>query len=292
MNCEIVDIKEKSIDEILHFYVTYGDGNPVWYQNKLQKSFESGRLLGKLCIASDSKSIIGAYLGINQPLLSNPSLKSVQSIDTLISPQARGGGVIRKIARAFYDELANSGYDCVYGLPNKRIEKIRYKVLGWNESRLTYRYIVPIPAFVLRIALRLLSFLSPNLISFGAKSKGVEQIKSFAQLNDKIQYIHGNGMLSCSYKKGWFQKVGVIRTGQELSVFGKFRALCLLSVRSEGFFLLTYATQDSETGSLFAPFSIKKEALKFSGINLINLPRFSFGEAPFEFVEFDTYGLI
>lgn len=292
MSFKIIDIREKDFDEILEFYLAYGDGDVNWYRDKLQKSFESGNLVGRLCVASDAGSIIGAYIGIIQPLLSNSTLKSVQSIDTLIAPEARGGDIIRKVTREFYDELANLGYDCVYGLPNKKIEKIRYRMLGWNESRQTYRYFIPVPIFVFKILYHFLSFISSDLVSFAAKNKCFEQIKIHAQINTKIQYKYINGMLSCSYKKGLFQKVGVIRVGQDLDLFGKLRAICLLSYQSQGFFLLTYATRDSETGSLFAPFSIKKEALKFSGKNLIKYRSFSFGEAPFEFIEFDTYGLI
>jgi hypothetical protein len=292
MKIEIADIRDREIDEILSFYATYGGGDLSWYRNKLQKDFNSGRLLGKLCIDSETNKIVGSYLGVSQTLLSNPALKSVQSIDTLIAPQARGGGSLRKVANTFYEHLANSGYDCVYGLPNKNIELVRFRVLGWNESRLTYRYFVPIPTFILRILFRIISLSRFGKISFTVKPKDINQIKELVMSNDRIEYIVNNGMLSCAYKSGILQKVGVVRTGQVLGFIGCLNALCHLAMRSKGLFLMTYATSDSETSSIFNRFSIKRKALKFSGLNLNKGHNYSFGEAPFEFVEFDTYGMI
>jgi len=71
----------------------------------------------------------------------------------------------------------------------------------------------------------------------------------------------------------------------------KLAVICGLASCSKGLFLMTYATAGSETGHLFSTFSIKHEGLKFSGMNLLSSTH-SFGEDSFEFVEFDTFGLI
>ena len=52
------------------------------------------------------------------------------------------------------------------------------------------------------------------------------------------------------------------------------------------------AIKETETAKIFAPFSIKKKALNFSGRNLTNKIDLPFNEQSLEFIEFDTFGLL
>jgi hypothetical protein len=292
MEIKVIDIRDKEFSEVLQFYAENGDEEASFYKYKLQSAHDRGALIGKLCVTPEDDKIIGAYLGVDQPLLCNPMLKAAQSIDTLVSPEARGKGVIRKVAREYYTQLRALGYDSVYGLPNKKIEGIRFGALGWNESRLTYRYFVPIPIPLLKLGYLLFSYLGPSYIRFSAREEDLNLSKVRLSENKDVHWSYFEGLLKSSYKKGLFEKVGAVRAGQYSGMLGKLAILCALAARSKGLFLMTYATAGSETGHIFSAFSIKQEGLKFSGMNLISIPNYSFGEVSFEFVEFDTFGLI
>lgn len=289
MDYSIVDLRTLSFDKVIDFYEQNTDVPARWYRRKLEAHFTSGKLLGRVCVDNASGSIVGAYLGLDQPLLCNPVLKAVQSIDTLISPQARGGNLLRRIGEAFYSDLAARGYDCVYGLPTTRSEPLRVRALGWNKARTTRRYLVPVPTPVLRLM---------HLVLRSPSSSGTHRRQP--ELEALIRHLTGDGPCIChdspallfvAYQSGLFTKVGFIRTRRNLGWLDRLRTLCSVAAASPGWFLLTYATEDSETATLFSSFSLSKKALNFSGRVLRPGSRFSFGETSFEFVEFDTFGL-
>ena len=291
MKIKVIDIREKSFSQLLQFYSDNGDKEISFYKNKLQKDYDSGALLGKLCVTEGDNNITGSYLGVDQPLLCNPATKSAQSIDTLVSTEVRGRGVIRKVAEEYYSQLRTLGYVSVYGLPNKEIEGIRFGALGWNESRLTYRYLVPIPIPLLKLGYFLISYLKPSYLRFTARAEDLDLAKERLSDNKDVLWTYNDGLLQCSYKEGLFQKVGAVRAGQYKGIMRKLAVICGLASCSKGLFLMTYATAGSETGRLFSTFSIKQDGLKFAGMNLASNTH-SFGEDSFEFVEFDTFGLI
>ena len=146
---EIKNLTPDNHNSIINFYSKYGDRTYNWYEKKLKKDIISGVIIGKICIINKNE-IIGSYLGRIQSLLSNPTLKAVQSIDTLIAPSHRGGTILIKLAKEFYEDLKKESFDCIFGLPNKKIEKFRYKFLKWNLSKPTYSYTIFIPIFLLR----------------------------------------------------------------------------------------------------------------------------------------------
>ena len=101
MQTEIRNLVIENYKPIIDFYAKHGDRSYDWYNKKLKKDIISGKIIGTICYEKNSDNIIGAYLGMIQVLLCNPSLKAVQSIDTLISPKYRGGRILIKLAREF-----------------------------------------------------------------------------------------------------------------------------------------------------------------------------------------------
>lgn len=65
----------------------------------------------------------------------------------------------------------------------------------------------------------------------------------------------------------------------------------MISSKAKTFFLRTYSTDNTETASIFKPFSLKKKALDFSGLVLTEKTNLTFKEKFFEYIEFDTFGL-
>jgi hypothetical protein len=276
------------LDRIIAFYEHNTSAPAEWHRRKLTDPYRSGKLLGQLCVDSASQQIVGAYLGLDQPLLCNPALKAVQSIDTLISPQARGGSLLRQIGQSFYRDLSTRGYDCVYGLPTSRSEPLRERALGWNKARTTYRYVVPVPIPVLRLAHLVLR--KPAQWSQRKDAALDALARRFG--GDAAFVSHDRpGLFFIAYRSGLFAKVGLIRTRRNLGWLDRLRTLCSVAASAPGWFLMTYATEDSETARVFSALSVRKQTLNFAGRLIGAEARFSFGEISFEFIEFDTFGL-
>lgn len=291
MDHSIVDLRTIPFDRLIAFYEKNGFGPANWYRQKLAPPHQSGKLLGSVCVDTASGEILGAYLGLDQPLLCNPALKAVQSIDTLISPQARGGNLLRQVGEAFYRELAERGYDCVYGLPTRRSAPLRERALGWNKSRATYRYLVPLPIPLLKLADLVFRLLPGQAASSVRKERALDTWTKACSAHPNWVCHDERELFSIGYRRGVFAKIGLVRCRRSMGWLDRFKTLCRLASLCDGWFLLTYATEDSDTARLFSSFSLKKWALNFSGRLLGAESKFSFGETSFEFLEFDTFGL-
>jgi hypothetical protein len=289
MDYTFVDLRTMPFDRIIDFYEKNTSVPANWHRQKLADHYRSGKLLGCLCVDAGSQEILGAYLGLDQPLLCNPRLKAIQSIDTLVSPQARGGSLLRLIGEAFYRDLSKRGYDCVYGLPTSRSEPLRERALGWNKARTTYRYVVPVPTLLLKIVH--LALPAPTV---PASRRDKAELGALAgRFGSDARYTcHDQpGLFFISYRSGMFAKLGLVRSRRHMGFWDRLRTLCRVAASAQGWFLLTYATEDSETARLFSSFSLRKRTLNFAGRLLSPDSRVSFGETSFEYIEFDTFGL-
>jgi hypothetical protein len=291
MDVRITSISSEDHKSIINFYAKYGDQSYDWYIKKFKDDIILKKIIGEICIDKNTNEIVGAYLGRVQPLLSSPSLKAVQSIDTLISPNYRGGRVLINLANKFYKSLKEKSFDCIYGLPNQKIEKFRFKFLKWNYSAATYCYIVFIPIFLLKIFYFFIRLFIKNKIFSNYSLKKINLLKKILVINTNHNenLIHGTYWISS--ENSLFTDIGLCRTSRNLSTFSSLVILSILASTAQGFFLKTYSTKDTETGEVFRFFSIKKRALNFCGLNLKNEPKKIFNQKSFEFVEFDTFGL-
>ena len=292
MITEITSVSAKYCSLIIKFYSKFGDKNYEWYEKKLKKKILSGRIIGKICIDKNNNEIIGAYLGIIQPLLSNSCLKAVQSIDSLVAPQFRGGRVFINLAKEFYDYLKKNSFDLVFGLPNTRIEKLRYKFLNWNFFSYTYSYNVFIPIIILKIIYVLISiFYDKDKLSFNFTDNNIIKLKQKIIINQNCIQIVKRKVYWVSSSNFFFNYIGLCRTGKKLNKFQKLYILSLIANHSKGVFLRTYSTEKTETASIFGPYSIKKRGLSFSGHKLKkNFPD-NVNLNSLELVEFDNFGL-
>lgn len=291
MEVEIRNVVSENYKSIIDFYAKYGDRRYDWYNKKLKKGIISGKIIGKICVEKNSNNVVGAYLGRIQLLLCCPSLKAVQSIDTLISPKYRGGKILIKLAREFYDFLKKESFDCVYGLPNSKIKKFRYKFLNWNYFKTTYSYYVIIPTFILRFFFNLTNIFLGNKKIFSYQKEKIYELKKKFEINSNCFENQNRGAYWVSYENKYFTNIGICRTGKKLNILHKIYLLMMMSSKTKSLFLRTYSTDQTETASIFNPFSFKKKALDFSGLNLREKSNLPFKVNSFEYIEFDTFGL-
>lgn len=291
MSFEIKDVHSENYKPIIEFYSKYGDRSYNWYDKKLKNEIISGTIIGKICIIKETNQIVASYLCRIQPLLSNPSLKSVQSIDTLTAPSHRKGSITAKLAKEFYEYLRTESFDCIYGLPNLRADKFFYRILKWNLSRETYSYHVFIPVFILRFLYSFINFFTKGKNFFNYSFEKINHLNKKLIINSNCVENQNRGAYWVSYEHAFFTNIGLCRTGRNLNIFDKLYLLTMMSSVAKSFFLRTYSTNQTETAQIFSPFSFKKKARDFSGVILKNDCKFSFGEQSFEFVEFDTFGL-
>tara|TARA_A100001015_G_scaffold240124_1_gene273695 strand:+ start:713 stop:1591 length:879 start_codon:yes stop_codon:yes gene_type:complete len=291
MEIEIRNLVIENYKSIIDFYAKYGDRSYDWYNKKFKKDIILGKIIGKICVEKNSNNIVGAYLGRIQPLLRNPSLKAVQSIDTLISPKYRGGKILIRLAREFYDFLKKESFDYVYGLPNLKIKKFRYKFLNWNYSQTTYSYNVIIPIFILRFFFFIINFFIGSKQLFNFTNENIDELKKRLFINNNCLENKDKGAYWISYDSKFFTYIGLCRVGRKLNIFSKLYLLMMMSSKAKTFFLRTYSTANTETASIFNPFSVKIKALDFSGVVLTEQTNLTFKENYFEYIEFDTFGL-
>ena len=290
MNFEIKNLSPDNYNSVIDFYSKYGDRSFSWYEKKLKEEIMSGNIVGKICF--DNENVVGAYLGRIQTLLCSPSLKAIQSIDTLIAPSHRGGKILIRLAKEFYQFLRLNSYDVVYGLPNKKIEKFRYKFLNWKLLAPTYSYTVYIPIFLLRFFYHFFSFFIKKKIFFDFKKEKFFLIKKSLIIKNYTQENLKHGIYWTNGQNKYFTFIGLFRVEKNLNIFEKFFVLLTASSNSNGYFLKTYSTLNSETANIFKPFSIRKKALNFSGCFLSNEAEALSKKNSFEFFEFDTFGLL
>jgi hypothetical protein len=290
MNFEIKNLSTDNFESVIDFYSKYGDRSYSWYEKKLKKEIMSGNIVGKICF--DNKKVVGAYLGRIQTLLCSPSLKTIQSIDTLIAPSYRGGKILIRLAKEFYQFLKLNSYDVVYGIPNKKIEKFRYKFLNWKLLAPTYSFTVLIPIFLLRFFYYVFRFFFSKKIFFNYNKEEIILIKKKLTVKNYTHENFTHGIYWISGHNKIFTFIGLFRVKRHLNIFEKFLVLLVASSNSKGFFLKTYSTLNSQTANIFRPFSIKKKALNFSGSFLSKKAEILSKKSSFEFVEFDTFGLL
>lgn len=293
MNIEIKSVSAQNCEDIINFYYKYGEQKYEWYKKKLKEDILNGRIVGKICQIKGENEVLGSYLGRIQPLLSNPSIKAIQSIDTLIAPPLRGGIFLRSLANEFYKQLKEKSFVYIYGLPNKKIEKFRYRVLKWKPSHYTFSYTIFIPIFILKFIFKIFNFFSKKKITFNFSIDQVNSLKKSLYLEDTLIENYSRDVYWITSENFYFTYVGLCRTGKKnLSKYEIFYLLMIIANSAKGFFLKTYATKNSETGKIFQPFSIIKKNLPFSGLDLSHDNRQSLNNLSFELIEFDTFGLL
>jgi hypothetical protein len=292
MVTEINTVSSKNCNHIINFYAKYGDQSYDWYKKKLKKDILYGRVIGKICQIKGKNEVLGSYLGRIQSLLCDPSLKAIQSIDTLIAPPLRGGIVLRSLANEFYKDLKEKSFVFIYGLPNKKIDKFRYRVLKWYPIKNIYSYTVLVPIFLLRWIYKVLKFIIKKKLILNFSKKQINFLKGFLILPKSSKEFYYNGVYWVLSENFYFSYIGLCRAGRNMSKLEKFFLLLVIANSASGFFLKTYATENSETAKIFNSFSLLKKNLDFSGLILSKKNYYSLSEKSFEFVEFDTFGLL
>jgi hypothetical protein len=110
-------------------------------------------------LSIENGTVVGAYSCIPQRFrYFEKDLVFGLSVDTMIDPDHRGGGRLKRLAETTYAALKDAGIPFVYGFPNDNIYLVRQKLLRWNDiAKLDY-FLLPIR---IGAVIRPLRFLSP-----------------------------------------------------------------------------------------------------------------------------------
>ena len=296
---KIVLIKDISAEKLIDFYKNHGSNGQLNIKDKILDDKLSFKCIGSVAIFLETNEIVASYLAIPQKLIANPSLNCVQSMDTLVSVDHRGRFLVEKMARVLYLSLEENGFDCVFGVPNLNIEKLRYSKLGWNAARQIYRYTFWFPLAFHLFAKMLLKKIITN-------TNRVESDKIFLKnwrryLNDiELNYInfaldsgdqvyYTDDMLAIIQKDGIKCKVGMLRSKKNISLIKRLMYILVLMIKCNCSILVTYATEDSPTSKFLKLPILKTRSMRFAGRFLSHLKQVSFGEPSFEYIEFDTW---
>ena len=104
---------------------------------------------GLVAIARIDDQIAGLNAFMSVPLsVHEKDLSGHQSMDTIVSPSARGRGVFSKMVQCFYEE---SGSQFLYGFPNSQSAPAFFGKLGWARYGQVPMLVKPIrPGFITR----------------------------------------------------------------------------------------------------------------------------------------------
>ena len=148
-----------------------------------------------------------------------------------------------------------------------------------------------IPTFILRFFFNLTNICLGNKKIFSYQKEKIYELKKKFEINSNCFENQNRGAYWVSYENKYFTNIGICRTGKKLNILHKIYLLMMMSSKTKSLFLRTYSTDQTETASIFNPFSFKKKALDFSGLNLREKSNLPFKVNSFEYIEFDTFGL-
>ena len=94
---------------------------------------------GIFCLVYRDQKLAASYSGLKVKYKAKEDF--FLSTDTMSNGKILGGSVIA--ARSLYEYLSNNGIKVVCGYPNKKIEGLRVKRLGWKFSTILNLYIMP-----------------------------------------------------------------------------------------------------------------------------------------------------
>lgn len=295
---EIKLIQDVAPAYTLSFYRDHGTISQGKISEKILNEDGSFKCFGAIAIDSANDCVVGCYLAQKQHLIANPSLKSVQSMDTLVAEKYRGKHLVEKMARHLYDNLQSQGYECVVGVPNHNIEQLRYVKLKWNESAQIFRFTLIIPSFFCRIA----SIVNHNAVAEVSSSdelsstwkkrlSSVELMLITNALRKGAKLFINEKCLAVTVLKDGRLQLGIARFARDTKKHDRFSFLVGLLAANKTSMLVTYCTLYSKTCNLFGGIPVlRTKSLRFAGRFLGPMEKVSFGEKSFEYIEFDTWG--
>ena len=247
---DVIKVSDVSLESLLHFYSQNGEKDYNWYEKKLSQDYFDSKLIGS-CAGQDGV-IQGVYLVVKQNIECFKNVNSVQSIDTLISKNARGGRLIKKLFDHTVMQLQTIGVEIVYGIPNERFGQVAYKLLGWECLGTTYRLQLMIPIKILKLLL-------------------------FPFLVKKIGAVFVDRYPFCD--------IGKVEGGDKLLYVLKY-----ISVRSDAKWLRTYCSEASLTFKLLHKVCLKKKSLDFA-IYKVNRDFVVPSDFSVEYIDYDGFYL-
>lgn len=163
---------------------------------------------------SNKKGLSGIYaIFQNRFLCNGKQIIGSQSLDTLISPEARGKGLFNKLAEKVFEEATAKGVAFVYGFPNGNSAHGFFNRLKWKN-------LDPLPFLVLPLSTRYFFNKLPVINRF---SKLLPDFSFSKKIKSKDYYSFINNVeIDERYDKLWSTvskkiKVGVNRDSQYIN---------------------------------------------------------------------------
>lgn len=244
---------------------------------------------GRLILGGIDPSLVDGLTGIyavfqNRFVCDNQKVTGSQSLDTLVTPEARGQGLFNKLASQVYNEAKNRNITFVYGFPNGNSAHGFFNKLDWIN-------LDPIPFLVLPLRSHYILSKLPiinKVAKFLPNVTYLKKIKYQANLNT-VENIP----IDSSYDQLWtaFSKkinIGLIRDSkyinwrlsrpgedyQNIAIFndkGEMQAICIYSLKHKHGGLIGYIMEliylENKLGSIVLNKALQK--LKYNNCDVV-----------------------
>ena len=287
-------ITEIEIWDLVDFYKQHGTVAQGEIRSKIIDADGKILVVGSVAVDPLSQRIVGAYLAKPQQLLCAPRLRAYQSMDTLVSEDARGFALTEKMAKLLYDHIKLQGETYIVGIPNKLIEPIRIRRLQWKRFNQIKRYSLWTPKFISKIISKLYRFtdLTDNLEAADLDPHVKALVKEIKGRSDTIKVIMTKGIIFITSERTGRLEIGAIRGNLNLSPLKRFLMLLGASAHFNVRLVVSYCTDETPTAEYFRFIPcLRTKSLYFSGKSLSDEDTKNLVNLGIEYAEFDTFGI-
>jgi hypothetical protein len=290
---EIKLISDIDKRDVFDFYKEHGTAAQSKIEHKITDSFGDLAISGTVAIDPASSKIVGAYLAKPQSLSCSPSSIVYQSMDTLVSQNARGHSLTVKMAEALYKELSTRDVGIVMGIPNKLIEPLRLNRLKWSNVRQIYRHTLIIPRAIQYFIPK--KYTVTELVSAAQVqdecSLNSHQLIDVCSANPRLKMLSVSDTTIVCFINNNRVEVGAIRYSKNIQLLGRIFTLSAVMKYLGVKILISYCTNSTATNKFFKMVPhLKTKSLKLSGRILKDDAEVDFKNLEIEYFEFDTYG--
>ena len=290
---EIKLISEVDKHDVFEFYNEHGTVAQAKIEHKITDSFGDVVISGTVAIDPATSKIVGAYLAKPQSLSCSPNTVVYQSMDTLVSKDARGHSLTVKMADALYEELSRQNVGIVMGIPNKLIEPLRLNRLKWSNVRQIYRHTLIVPRAIQYFLPK--KYIVTELVS-GSEvqdecSLNCDQLIDVCSANPRLKMLSVCDTIIVCFINDNCVEVGAIRYSKDIQLLGRIFTLFAVMKHFGAQFLISYCTNGTATNKFLKMVPhLKTKSLNLSGRILKNDAEVDFKNLEIEYLEFDTFG--
>lgn len=287
-------ITDINLCELLEFYKQHGTVAQREIKSKIVDADGKLLVVGSVAVDPLSRCIVGAYLAKPQQLLCAPQVRVYQSMDTLVSVDARGFALTEKMAKFLYEHLKLEGDTYIVGIPNKLIEPIRLRDLGWKRLNRIKRYSLWMPKVISKIVGNFYQFtdVTDDLEATNFDTHVKALVKEIKGRSKTIKVIMTKSVVFITSESSGRLEIGAIRGHLGLSPLKRLLLLLSVSAHFNVRLVVSYCTDDTPTAQYFRFIPcLRTKSLYFSGRSLTEEGTKNLVDFGIEYAEFDTFGI-